>query len=321
MKPHTVEEYLAICKWVEERQAPDGLIEKVEQALNAAIPYPPTDVTATRLHETGQPVNSAKEAKGMAVSPQRRSQQEQKTGVKVTEQAAESIAAAALVRDRTSSRVRRAVIWDVGGVLADDMHGPYLDELAVDYPALRQAAVRRGIKVAWDGLKVSPDRGSEDRFWEVVKELGEVRESVPTLKRMLRTRMRVFWGPMAVVERLKRKGYLLAILSNHAKAWFEDLAILCCFDNLFDKIVVSCDIGCAKPSEAAFEQLMVQLRGIQPLETSQCLFIDDQKPNTDIAGKLGFAAEVFDARKHSVGDLARLLDRSGIKELGSWPSE
>ena len=92
-----------------------------------------------------------------------------------------------------------------------------------------------------------------------------------------------------LVRELHARGVPLLGLTNwsaelypHAPARFDFLA-------LFDDVVVSGEVGAAKPDPRAYE--IVAERSGLPLE--QLVFVDDRQANVDAAAVLGMAAIVF----------------------------
>jgi FMN phosphatase YigB (HAD superfamily) len=209
-----------------------------------------------------------------------------------------------------------AVIFDVGGVLADDMHGPMLEDLAdARYPAWRRQAILDAAAVPW--RRFSTDEAyTEDRFWTEVAAAAGLNESVAQLKQMLReTSFRVFWQSMAVADRLRKRGYLLGILSNHAKPWFEELTTRFRLFDVFEPriSIASYQIGAAKPEDRAFTVLLERIRTVRPaIEAAGCIFIDNKQSNVEAATKLRLQGIQYSALEDPVSKLVRLLAGFGV---------
>ena len=78
----------------------------------------------------------------------------------------------------------------------------------------------------------------------------------------------------------------------------EDRAL----ETRFDAVVVSCEVGLAKPDPAIY-QLTLDRLGAAPVDT---LFVDDRLVNTQAAETLGIRTLTF-ARSHTVEDVRRAL--------------
>ena len=212
----------------------------------------------------------------------------------------------------------KAVIFDVGGVLADDMHTPMLMKLAHkrDEPQQADRFCRAG-NDAWRKIAVDSSY-TEDQFWaEIIQEV-RLEETVEELKAMLRRdRIRPFWGPLALAERLKKRDCLVGILSNHCREWFTELWLRFRLGDIFDDdlCVASFQIGCTKPDWPCFRPYSAiydRLHRVAGVHKPDCVFVDDKKANVDAARAFGMEGKVFDARKNNVVDLVDYLATQGI---------
>lgn len=89
---------------------------------------------------------------------------------------------------------------------------------------------------------------------------------------------------MAFVRKCKKQGNKLFVLSNFNKESFELLRKQNKeFFDLFDGMIISGDIGLAKPDPAIFNCLLEKYE----LDPKDCIFLDDQKENLQTAEKMG----------------------------------
>ncbi len=209
----------------------------------------------------------------------------------------------------------RIVFFDVGGVLADDIHLPLLSRLARERYAAdpdAEARFRRAGIGAWRGFELSPE-ASEEVFWSQVIREGGLRESVAELAALVRAeRLIPFWETRQIAARLAERGVPLGIISNHCQPWFGEIAALLRLDEIFpaELVVTSFAVGAAKPEPRIFEAALERARRRIPhLAADECLFIDDKPRNVEAAGLLGFQGFVFDARRDPPAALAGELAR------------
>lgn len=97
-------------------------------------------------------------------------------------------------------------------------------------------------------------------------------------------------------ERLKGKGFRLALLSNDISEWSLYIRQKFNLDCHFDLVVISGECGLIKPDTRIFEHALSRLS-----ETAEnCVFIDDRVKNLDAAGRLGMDTILFDrsSKKH-----------------------
>ncbi len=92
------------------------------------------------------------------------------------------------------------------------------------------------------------------------------------------------WPTVAIVKQLKQAGYPLYGLSNFSAEKFPLMQHRYQFFDWFDHIVLSGDVGMAKPDQRIFHLMSERIR--RP--TQQCLLIDDSFPNIQAACQTGF---------------------------------
>jgi epoxide hydrolase-like predicted phosphatase len=95
-------------------------------------------------------------------------------------------------------------------------------------------------------------------------------------------------GPrLAMVERVKalrERGICTAIVTNNAREFREAWMSLLPFEELFDALVDSSELGIRKPDARIFHHALRELGGIAP---EQALFLDDFSANVEAARRLG----------------------------------
>lgn len=95
-------------------------------------------------------------------------------------------------------------------------------------------------------------------------------------------------GMVDLLERLKKAGYSLYLLSN-ASVMQHHYWPRFPMSALFDGKLISCDVGIVKPNPAIYMRFSEQF-GLQP---DECLFIDDQPSNIAAAIQCGWSGIVF----------------------------
>jgi 2-haloacid dehalogenase len=96
-------------------------------------------------------------------------------------------------------------------------------------------------------------------------------------------------GTVDILKRLKQAGYPLYGLSNWSAETFPSMRERHDFFDLFDDMVISGEVGHAKPEPQIFQILLDKIG--KP--AGECLFIDDSLANIQQAQKLGFATILF----------------------------
>jgi len=98
-----------------------------------------------------------------------------------------------------------------------------------------------------------------------------------------------FTGTVEIVRKLKHAGYPLYGMSNWSAETFPIARARYDFFDLFDDMVISGEVGFAKP-EPEIYQIMLKRVGRSARE---CLFIDDSLPNIRQANTMGFVTIHF----------------------------
>jgi epoxide hydrolase-like predicted phosphatase len=197
----------------------------------------------------------------------------------------------------------KAVIFDYGGVLMRTEHSKprtrlaarlgmtydELDDLVFDSPSAIQAMMG--------------EITAGEHWRELQKKMGITDAEIEQVQAE-------FWAGDVLDQNLVnllrelRTGYETVLLSN---AW-DDLRKMIeevyQFDDAFDRMFISAEIGLAKPDLAIFEWVISQL-GIDP---SQAVFVDDFRHNIAGAREAGWQAILFQSAQQVQEELRVMLD-------------
>ena len=192
------------------------------------------------------------------------------------------------------------VLIDVGGVLDREQPAAAAAEwsarLGVSQPALLAALF------AGNDGEVLVGRTSEDAWWSVVRErLGVGPGPAGALRRDLESR--AAWDG-ALVECLRglRGSARTAVVSNawpHMRTRLSDAGLL----DVFDAVVLSCDVGCAKPDPRIYDAAL-RRAGARP---EDALFIDDTAGHVAAARSLGMAGHVHTGTGETLGRIREFV--------------
>jgi putative hydrolase of the HAD superfamily len=188
----------------------------------------------------------------------------------------------------------KAIITDWGGVLTSplgDAIGAWLAAERIDGARYREV-MRAWVKGAYDGGGVNPIHGLEDGTLDPAeferRLAAELRteDGGPVPAEGLLARMFVAFAPVEPMYDLLRAarggGVRTALLSN---SWGNEYPRHL-FADLFDAVVISCEVGMRKPDERIFRHA-VDLVG---LPAEHCVFIDDIVHNVTAARACGMQA-------------------------------
>ena len=123
----------------------------------------------------------------------------------------------------------------------------------------------------------------------------------------------VQWPMVQRIQRLKREGIALALLTNNVKefgsAWRATFPV----DELFPIVVDSCEVGMRKPDRRIYE-LTCERVGVLP---SAAVFLDDNLDNVNAAAALGIETVLVGPDSlEAIAALDAILARRGVRRRG-----
>ena len=209
-------------------------------------------------------------------------------------------------------RTLRAVIFDYGGVLRGDNRDDWTkaDAMAGLRPGTLWAAwhdipeYRRSREGAIDGVAfraaihraLIPTAGDAEQAEAALAALEARLAGLPPVEADMR----------ALVDRLRAgKRVKLGLLSNANRGFTERLRARG-VAALFDDVIVSADVGLAKPDPAIF-RLAAERLSVEP---EACLMIDDQAQHVEGARAAGMRAHLHEAAR--LPELVQQLERAGV---------
>ncbi len=92
------------------------------------------------------------------------------------------------------------------------------------------------------------------------------------------------------VAGIRAKGITVCLATNQQAYRYRHMSQGLDYDRRFDRILVSCELGVAKPSEAFFDRVMGDLRA----RSGEVLFLDDKADCVRAARRCGMLAERFE---------------------------
>ncbi len=132
---------------------------------------------------------------------------------------------------------------------------------------------------------------SEDDILEYFLQYNGVNSTKEELRAEIDNYLKINRDLVNTIEQLKKKGFKTVLLSNANASFFERKVYVLYpeFKNLFDEIVISSQIGIAKPDKEIYLYTLKKINS-KPEET---LFIDDSKQNVESTASLGMKGFLF----------------------------
>lgn len=204
----------------------------------------------------------------------------------------------------------KAVILDVGGVLARDIWEYMYDDLALKYQLDRERLHEAG-RLLWETFAYVPEspantwRDMERRYWELFLLISRAPTSVDALIAMTDEYVLPIPGMRPLVERLHARGVPLVICSNNNEIWWPRQAAKLDLAHFFpaERLILSSRIGAPKASpRLEMFRAAVAAAGVP---AGACFFVDDRAENVERAKRYGIDAVLFEGPAQFAAELEK----------------
>lgn len=187
----------------------------------------------------------------------------------------------------------KAIIFDFFGVFCPDITMEWFKKTVPDW---------QDKKDAFQAICTRSDYGklSRDDFNIEVASLAGV--SVKALIDGVERETVINKSLVEYVQDLKSKGFKIACLSNGTHEWtlrvIQDHGLA----ELFEKVVLSGDLGIVKPDPAIYSHTLKELS----VEASEAIFVDDRQVNVDAGESCGIKSILFTTTSDFIDSFALL---------------
>jgi putative hydrolase of the HAD superfamily len=96
-----------------------------------------------------------------------------------------------------------------------------------------------------------------------------------------------------IIKDLRKKGIKCYIATNQEKHRTEYMKNEMDFEDLFDEVFSSSDIGYKKPNKRFYEFVINKIKDKYKINADEIIFFDDSQENVDEAKKLGIKANLY----------------------------
>jgi len=196
----------------------------------------------------------------------------------------------------------RAILFDFGGVIAEEGFNEGLKAIAKCQGLEPDKLPHQGMEAVYDSGYVT-GKGSEKAFWELLRQRTGIRGDDAVLREEILSRFVVRPWMIDLVEELRRRGYLTAILSDQTD-WLGRLDADQGFLKKFDRLFVSYRLGKGKRDPTLFSEVVKSLA----LKPEQVIFIDDAPGNIERARSCGLGVLLFTDREAVETRLRAMLE-------------
>lgn len=165
----------------------------------------------------------------------------------------------------------RAVLFDFGGVLAEEGYKNGLRAIAVDNGITPKELVAAAFEINYEtGFILGKVR--DDVFWENIREKYSIEGSDQKLTEEILSRFILRPWMLDIVKELKEHGIITGILSDQCH-WLDELDRKYNFFKLFDHVFNSYHIGISKIDPGVFDLASKEIN----IPHENILFIDDHE--------------------------------------------
>lgn len=204
----------------------------------------------------------------------------------------------------------KAILFDYGGVIADEGFSDVLEALAVEQALPVSSMTAEGMQAVYDSGFVL-GKGSESEFWTLLRQRTGLRGDDASLRRRMFDAFRLRPWMLTLADDLRKQGYVTGILSDQTD-WLDRLDARDGFYRHFDRVYNSYTLGKGKRDPSHFRDVATDL-GLDPAEI---LFIDDSRANVDRASAAGMQAVQYTDRHK----LMNYLQEIGLRTAHSASS-
>ena len=203
-----------------------------------------------------------------------------------------------------SSKKISVVLFDYGGVLADEGFRDGLVALAKEQDLDVTAMPAEGMKAVYDSGFVL-GRGTAADFWALMRERTGLQGDDDVLTDRILSGFVIRPWMIERVQQLHEQGYVTGILSDQTD-WLDRLNKKYPFFDAFDHVFNSYYRGKGKQDPSLFSDVATEL-GMSP---NEILFIDDDVGNVARARDMGMQALQYVDKESFLQQLKQLIQKS-----------
>ena len=194
------------------------------------------------------------------------------------------------------------VIFDMGNVLIDFRWKALYMEMGLTGEKLEKMAAATVLDPVWSEF----DRG----YWTDEQMLAAFIQNAPELEKELKDffynrftgLLKKFDYTDEWIERLRKSGYKVYILSNFSRKAMEECADELDYIDRTDGAVISYKVNMIKPDPGIYRYLLDRF----DVKPEEAVFIDDTAVNVEAARQLGINGIVFTGKERADKELASL---------------
>jgi putative hydrolase of the HAD superfamily len=174
-----------------------------------------------------------------------------------------------------------AILFDFGGVIAEEGFREGLTSIAREHGLEPEAFVRAGFELVY-GVGYVLGRSNEKTFWQAVRDRTGIQGRDESLRDQILSRFTLRPWMLELLARLREAGVRLALLSDQTN-WLDELDAKLHFFHYFDHVFNSYHLGKSKKDPSLFDDVLK----VMDLQAGQALFVDDHGSHIERARQRG----------------------------------
>lgn len=191
--------------------------------------------------------------------------------------------------EKTSQQIE-AVFFDFGGVLAEEGFKEGLMAIGAASNLEPQKFFEIAQRAIYETGYIVGNTLEAD-YWNVIRKETGINISDFDMRTEILRRFTVRPWMLITVDRLRSKGYFVALLSDQTN-WLDELDARSHFCGQFDAVFNSYHLGKGKQDTSVFRDV-ASILGVSP---ESCLLIDDNSGNTARGSSLGYKTILYSGR-------------------------
>ena len=199
----------------------------------------------------------------------------------------------------------KAIILDLEGVLLKTKD----ENLYISVANALNAPYEKVYEIFFGELNDRIDLGqaTQDEFDAyVIETLQMPKEKIKILKKVINEDSFIDDVLMVRIKEL-HKDHKIGLLSNYSDDLWLKIEHEWKISDVFDEIVISCEVGVIKPDPAIFNLILERLG----VKADEAVFVDDRMRNIEGAKKVGLQTVFYENREQALGELESILEAQG----------
>lgn len=197
----------------------------------------------------------------------------------------------------------KAIFFDSGDVIVNEGFNPGIKEYEEKYNLPKGSLyISAHDRQYWKEFTLG-NITEKEYFDNILEDYQEPKLNISELKSIIIDNFKPNAELLNFLKSIKKR-FILGIISNHPKEWFECCAKKFAWNEIFSIYAISGNIHIRKPDSRIFEYVLNQTK----LNPNECMYIDNRFDMLEGATKLGFFTMLYINNKQIIDKISILSD-------------